>query len=181
MIWGIGLPKTGTTSCVRAFAILGYQAHHHDPNVIGLLSRGFRGIDFHYLLNCAEFPLIDELMPGGRFIYTERDVESWLESVDLHMNVRYRSCSSINPGFAYWRMKLFASVNPTKQQFLEARRRQEELVTWYFRDTPERLLRIRICDGEGWEVLCPFLGRPLPFGTPFPLSNAARSRPKSEA
>ena len=36
----------------------------------------------------------------------------------------------------------------------------------YFEGRPEDLLIMDICDGEGWEKLCPFLGLPVP-GTPF--------------
>lgn len=171
MIWGIGLPKTGTTSCTRALALLGYRVRHHDPNVIGLLNHRFRGVQFHVLLNCMEFPLLDELMPGGRFIYTERDVEPWLQSIDYHMNCRLRSCATIAPGYAYWRAKVFGSINPTMNQFLDARRRQDDLVERYFKDQPERLLRIRVCHGEGWHKLCPFLGQPIPAAIPFPWEN----------
>jgi hypothetical protein len=50
-----------------------------------------------------------------------------------------------------------------------ARRRveHEREVEAFFADAPQRLLVLDICAGEGWEKLCPFLGRPVPR-QPFP-------------
>jgi hypothetical protein len=38
----------------------------------------------------------------------------------------------------------------------------------YFHDRPESLLVLDICSGEGWEKLCPFLGKSL-IHFPFPF------------
>jgi hypothetical protein len=44
----------------------------------------------------------------------------------------------------------------------------------FFRDKPpEKFLELRICDGEGWDKLCPFLGKGIPE-IEFPISNKAR-------
>ena len=40
----------------------------------------------------------------------------------------------------------------------------------YFKDRPGDLLVMNICEGEGWEKLCPFLGVPIP-NEPFPNVN----------
>ena len=32
----------------------------------------------------------------------------------------------------------------------------------YFKNRPNDLLVMNICSGEGWEVLCPFLNKPIP-------------------
>jgi hypothetical protein len=41
----------------------------------------------------------------------------------------------------------------------------------YFADRPRDLVVMHIIDGQGWEVLCPFLGVAVP-GVPFPRRNA---------
>lgn len=35
----------------------------------------------------------------------------------------------------------------------------------YFQDRKDDLLELRICDGEGWEQLAPFLGMDVPSAT----------------
>ena len=40
----------------------------------------------------------------------------------------------------------------------------------YFVDRPDDLLVIQICDGEGWQKLCPFLGEKIPEES-FPARN----------
>jgi 3'(2'), 5'-bisphosphate nucleotidase len=45
----------------------------------------------------------------------------------------------------------------------------------YFKDRPQDLLVIDVTAGEGWEKLCPFLGKPTP-DIPFPKANVTRIR-----
>ena len=44
------------------------------------------------------------------------------------------------------------------------------IVKEYFRNRPDDLLVMNICGGEGWEVLCLFLNKPIP-SVPFPKLN----------
>jgi 3'(2'), 5'-bisphosphate nucleotidase len=48
-------------------------------------------------------------------------------------------------------------------------------VATYFRDRPNDLLIIDVTAGEGWEKLCPFLGKPIP-DLPFPKANVTQIR-----
>jgi hypothetical protein len=46
-------------------------------------------------------------------------------------------------------------------------------VRQFFADKPAgKLLELAICEGEGWEKLCPFLDVPVP-AVPFPVKNTA--------
>ena len=45
----------------------------------------------------------------------------------------------------------------------------------YFRDRPDDLLTINVCAGEGWEVLCPFLGFDTIPVEAFPWVNKRRA------
>jgi hypothetical protein len=40
----------------------------------------------------------------------------------------------------------------------------------FFKDKPDQFLELRICEGEGWEKLCPFLDVDVP-DFPFPYEN----------
>ena len=44
----------------------------------------------------------------------------------------------------------------------------------YFKDRPNDLLVMNICNGEGWEKLCPFLNKPVP-DAPFPKENVTEN------
>jgi Sulfotransferase domain len=39
----------------------------------------------------------------------------------------------------------------------------------HFKNRPEDLLILKICEGESWETLCPFLGQPI-LNQPFPYT-----------
>lgn len=64
-------------------------------------------------------------------------------------------------------MTLYETVDFDEAKFRAGYRRFHADVARYFADRPDDLLRIRICDGEGWEKLAPFLGKPIP-AVPFP-------------
>ena len=43
-------------------------------------------------------------------------------------------------------------------------------INTYFKNRPNDLLVMNICEGDGWEMLCPFLGTDIP-DVPFPKLN----------
>jgi len=169
MIWGIGLPKTGTASLCRALTQLGFRTQHHSPFILESLQRDFRGLDAIVMINPFDFPIFAKLYPHSRFIYTERDCDSWLESAHDHMNVRHRDRTGTSN---YWRLRLFGAIHPTREEFLSTRARLEQLINSHFRDHPQDLLKLRINEGEGWNQLCPFLQKPI-VDAPFPRANVS--------
>ncbi|MEA2709236.1 MAG: hypothetical protein QOF78_1837, partial [Phycisphaerales bacterium] len=170
MIWAIGFSKTGTLSLFVALRQLGYRPQHHDPQFVRTLARRFRTVDALICIDPFAFPVLDELFPGGKFIYTERDEATWLESMAYHYNVKHHDIQRTGPAYAFWRYKIFGAIHPTARQFLDARARMESLLADHFRHAPHRLLRLNICNGEGWPQLCAFLEKPVP-DEPFPRRN----------
>ena len=89
----------------------------------------------------------------------------------------------------FWAEKPIRSTKPNKEAKLQMRRflraavygtyafdrrrmahvydRHYRAVTEYFEDRPESLLVMDITRGEGWEKLCPFLGKAV-LDAPFP-------------
>ena len=57
-----------------------------------------------------------------------------------------------------------------RRQWLDHHRR----VADHFRYRPHDLLVMNITAGDGWELLAPFLGHPIPL-EPFPFENAVSS------
>ena len=88
-IFGIGMPKTGTTSLHRALVELGFEAldFPHDPATVAELRAGNYRLSILEQVDAltdtpipAVFAQLDREYPGSKFILTVRDMDSWLES-----------------------------------------------------------------------------------------------------
>jgi len=73
----------------------------------------------------------------------------------------------------FTQMTLYETVEFDETKFRQGYHRHEEDVSRYFADRPGDVLRMRICEGEGWQRLCHLLGHPVP-NTPFPSLNTAK-------
>lgn len=173
-VFGIGLSKTGTTSLYAALEILGYTpATFRDFNRLGAgdwLNGDFR----HDLLSgrdaATDLPVgtyfreLDARYPGSKFILTERDMDSWLASIDKQF-----SGAPHEPGDFHRDVRLaqYGSGMFVKDRFRRVYEQHIAAVEEHFKDRPQDLLRMNVFDGDGWQKLCPFLDKPLP-DTPYP-------------
>lgn len=167
-LFGIGLSRTGTTSLADALNALGYRVSHYTWPHQAVQEWGLRRLYFAKdggtdITVSAIFPRLDRLFPDSRFIYTERDVEPWLASVERHFARR----GEVPPIERQLRIKMYGTDRFDRARLEQAYHAHHDRVLTYFEDRPGSLLRLRICDGEGWERLCPFVGRQRP-GIPFP-------------
>ena len=171
-IFCIGLNKTGTMSLDKALRVLGFRSLHlGGPEVPREIRRALedgRGLvdslgdydAFSDIWRLSEqFELLDRQYPGSKFILTIRDLDDWLDSRRRHVerNVRNKAAGLYGGGF------LTVDLEEWTQQYHEHHARVLE----YFADRPDDLLVMRIADGDGYELLCPFLGVDLP-ADPFP-------------
>lgn len=189
-IVGIGLPKTGTNSLHWALRRLGYQSVHyrHDS---GLLAGQIATLEDLEIMDAisdlpgpAYYQEIDQRYPGSKFIYTVRELESWVGSLcraEYYVEFWRKSKSepyAINPpeddtrqGF---RSKCFNKLWPNIPRYFERgyflqRYVQHDLEVFsYFQNRLENVLVLNICGGEGWRQLCSFLNKPIPRREPFP-------------
>lgn len=171
-VFGIGLAKTGTTSLFAALDQLGYRAAtYRHMRTLGLEDwlRGDFGTDYLAEYDAATdlplaafYPELDRRYPGSKFILTVRRIDSWLASAEPHF--------AREPASRFGRDVRLAVNGITgfnRERFrrvYEAHVREAEA---YFRKRADDLLVLDLIGGEGWERLCPFLGRPIP-STPFP-------------
>jgi hypothetical protein len=84
-VFGIGLPKTGTTSLNAALNHLGFNSIHNPLDLRRQAHEGqyrFDRDDWDALTNFGEhfYPQLDEAYPGSKFILTVRNEEEWAES-----------------------------------------------------------------------------------------------------
>lgn len=189
-VFGIGLSRTGTLSLAAALQHLGYRAAHFVQHLQA--RRGetswFAG-DFEAdsldgydaavdLPIPAFYPQLDARYPGSRFILTIREPDSWIASVRRHWArwpISETPDDTDDPRGRYRRWVRLATYgtfgfSETRLRFAcEAHTRN---IRAYFANRPQDLLVFDICGGEGWDKLCPFLGKPIP-DAPFPWEHRA--------
>jgi hypothetical protein len=185
-IFCIGLPKTGTCSLDMALMKLGFKTWHNPAKL--KVSRQFDGtFDFRAglqgidaVLNSFEriYPVLDEKFPDSRFILTVRDKEKWLRSSRAHFKKpqakqpkggKLTRCN-LN------RIDVYGCFRYNRTQFEFIFDSHIRNVLQYFKDKPEKLLVLDLCDMPpvvSWHNLCNFVGKPLPTNTSkFPHRNA---------
>lgn len=168
-VFGIGLSGTGSHSLVTALKILGYRAKHYPKRY-----EQFNEYDaLADIPVSARFELLDHVYPGSRFILTTRELESWLGNRRKKQpDHRPRGLWELEARFnVYGRI----GTDFDAPALTAAYHRHHERVKTYFAHRPEDLLVLDIVGGEGWDTLCPFLGRPVP-DEPFPRVSSAKVR-----
>ena len=178
-VFGIGFHKTGTSSLGEAFRVLGYRVT--GPNGVHR-----KGMDTTMALSIAHellpkfdafqdnpwanlFREMDREVPGSRFVMTVRPDEAWLSSVIGHFGPRSTPMREwiYGPGLG--------SPLGNEELYVERYRRHNREVLEHFADRPNDLLVMDITKGDGWELLCPFLGHDV-VDAPFPHANPATRR-----
>ena len=190
-VFVIGLSRTGTTSVHQALVKLGLEGIHW----VNLLTGRLPGeVDlqifdaFSDINISARFETLAECYPAARFVWTQRPLESWDRSVSTHYEQRngVRSPGELSDRrhsghFEGQSGEIHESLYTRHSSWADAYRAFSARVERYFgAASNDRLLRLSVTDGEGWEPLCRFLGRPVPQ-TAFPHANAGSSRSGPEA
>lgn len=173
-IFGIGFGRTGTKSLTEALRILGYNCLHWAPDrttvaevITGAkVSRIVRQRDAVIdtilpLLHYREYAL---RFPEAKFILTVRDTESWLQSIKRHMiQMRTRDEGNFSANlYGSLVLKGWNTGEMGDQQLVDAFLSHNQSVRDFFLKKPNCLLEMDIVAGDGWEKLCPFLGKPDP-------------------
>ncbi|MDH4113456.1 MAG: hypothetical protein OEV60_12390 [Actinomycetota bacterium] len=178
-VFGIGFHKTGTTSLGAALRVLGYRVtgpngvHRTGMNTemamataLELLPKFDAFQDNPWAMLFRE---MDREAPGSKFVMTVRPDEEWLRSVVGHFGPRSTPMREWIYGAG------LGSPIGHEDLYLERYRRHNREVLEHFSDRPNDLLVMDITRGDGWDVLCPFLGLDVPSQA-FPHANAASAR-----
>jgi hypothetical protein len=126
----------------------------------------WNGPDLHARVGPPFYKLLDSQYPGSKFILTVRDIESWSRSHESHFSAERGT--DINEKYQISNYALH------RARIVEEYLARNEAVQKYFSDRPENFLIMRVCDGEGWECLCSFLGMPAP-SISFPRANISKN------
>lgn len=185
-VFGLGLHKTGTQSLDAALKILKFKTIHGDPRKAPhggtegrkLLDEYIKKGNYHL----PTFDLYDaftdnpyfsiwkeivKMFPDAKYILTVRDEKAWIKSC-----VRYYKGRRVRP-MREWMFGQYADPSKNKESekaWLAAYRRHNPAIIEYFKSTGKGLLIMDISRGDGWNVLCPFLNKPIP-SVPFPHRN----------
>jgi len=197
-VFCIGLNKTGTTSLVDAWKELGYTKIYSGfdkPTVVkimpnkfvfkdgNIINSGFNN-DYYILkllisgYECMKdrpfntnnlYRWLEKNYYNSKFILTIRDEEEWWNSVNKWLSFTTESDKIKGEMRINLYKKHFNTTEFTKDSFIDYYRDYNNKVKEYFKGNPN-FLEINICNGEGWELLCPFLNKPIP-NKEFPKSN----------
>lgn len=179
-IFGVGMPKTGTSSLHRALQILGFSSCHfpHDDTTVKELELGnyrLSILDKYDAISDVPVPAIfaqlDQSWPGSKFILTEREVDSWLDSCEHAWFNEDKAMPRRKHYRYFYRALLYGCAGYNRDRFRWVFNKHTELVKEHFSgDKEQQLLVLNIAGGEGWDKLCPFLDVPIP-DQEFPHAN----------
>lgn len=165
-VFGIGLSKTGTSSLAEAMAQLGLRTKHYPwPTQVLREAQQFDVLTDTPVV--THYKELDAIYPNARFILTVRDMDDWLDSCEKHWQrtrprgeqLRHRTRVM---GTQVFHRDAFRAVYEAHIADVKA----------HFYTRPDKLLVMDVVGGDGWDVLCPFLGLPMP-DKPFPHVNVA--------
>ena len=181
-IFGLGLSKTGTSSLADALNELGFPTIHYpfDNRTYDELRKGNYNLsilnDYRGIVDIPVAPYyaqLDVAYPGSKFILTVRDVESWLRSAEKHwelMMTWWDNYPEFKKFHEFIGVAVYGCIYFNRDRFRFVYETHLRNVMDYFDERKDDLLVINICDGEGWQKLCDYLGVPIP-AFPFPHAN----------
>ncbi len=163
-IFGIGLSRTGTTSLNAALNILGWHSvHWQNPLTRELIDHDdlFLFEAFTDITVSHNFEWLYHTFPNAHFILTERDEDDWAKSIAFHY---YRIRNANGPAdlashvqkelMRFKANQITANLYSRHPTWKDAIIAFNSRVEAFFADKPpDRLLRIRITEGEGWDKL----------------------------
>jgi len=175
-VFCVGFQKTGTTSLQYALSLLGYR-------VAGIFSvrdlEDFDGVRARALDLAPRFdafadnpwPLyfreFDAMFPGAKFILTARDPDKWYNSV----------CKHFGDESSQMREWIYGAGCPAGHRvaYVGKLLGHQDAVRHHFTGRPKDFMEFDVTQGDGWDKLCDFLGKPVPKKA-FPQLNTARMR-----
>lgn len=179
-VFGIGFHKTGTTSLDVALTTMGYKVCGHRLELAedlfrNDLTRAFEITEQYDAFQDNPWPLLyrelDDRYPSSKFILTIRDNEKWIKSVTNHFRTTHTEM----------RRWIYGVGHPegNEELYLAKYQKHNNDVVEYFKHRPDDLLIVSWENGDGWEKLCHFFGRPVP-SVPFPHANKGRYSREAE-
>jgi hypothetical protein len=192
----VGQPKTGTKTLKQIFAQLGlkvssdpqcllknnsdYTTINNIPidtnnffNNIGYFHKNLEMFDFfHDVPYSFNYELIYKQYPDSKFILTIRDEEEWFKSLFNYQHLPNASNRSLLNVIYHHEI----IMEEHKEEVIELYRKYNNDIITYFKDTPEKLLIINLCDKNKNNIeiiqnICRFTKLIIPRNFVFPHEN----------
>jgi len=172
-IFGIGLPRTGTTSLNIALNRLGIPSIHFPFSLYEFSD--FKILDQYVGFVDTPIPALyqqlDQLCPNAGFILTTRPVEQWLASMEWLLRegpyIWGRKVTYDDYLIDFWGSKNFdSSLYIARYQSFHA-----EVMNYF--EGRDDLLVLDLDIGYGYQELCYFLDLPIPYWE-YPRNNEKR-------
>ena len=170
-IFNIGFNKSGTTSLYSALNYLRLPTLHYWYNnepIEKVIKKNikfkrnlFHSLDDRYV-GFSDFNGVQYYKdlfyqyPNSKFIFTTRDIDDWIKSLINHR----LNMNEIKP------YQIEKQVDKLSKKYIN----KTAEIRNFFESNKSQFLEMRICDGDGWETLCSFLGLEIP-NVPFPYEN----------
>lgn len=168
-IFGLGLSRTGTTSLTEVLRSYGFNVIHY-PNKQQLFSPKNDGATDIPVI--SYYKELDKKFPNSKFIYTLRDKDSWLESIETYFIKKEKRGDKFSAWQIEHRKKVYGQVNFNRKLFSKRYDEHDSDVRSYFKNRPNDLLILDIVGGDPIEKLAGFLGLDMKgANTPFPKEN----------
>jgi hypothetical protein len=175
-VFNIGLSRAGSTSLTAALNLLNIPTLHYFSSnnktrlkkVIKKNKKSnkqlFAGIDDDYqgfsdFSGERYYQTLYTQYPNSKFIFTTRPFSDWLNS---HIILEKRTKPELYKTNELTKLMYTFAINKYFKKGKEIRD--------FFKDKPNQFLELKICEGEGWEKLCPFLVVDI-LDCPFPYEN----------
>ncbi len=188
-IFGIGLSKTGTNSLNESLNQLGFKSIHFplDDKLFEQLKQKDFDLEileeYQAITDITVIPFYKQLFnqyPASKFILTCRDLEDWILSMRIHWASGHRHSplninhAKLTPMTQMLLQMVYRNFDWDDEKFRQVYREHLEDVEYFFLNS-DRLLKLNICNGEGWIKLCDFLNKPIPPHA-FPYLGNRRNR-----
>lgn len=189
-IFGIGLSKTGTTSLAAALNRLGISTKDipSDSQTLAELRSGKYQLsileNYRALTDIPVAPYyaeLDHCYPNSKFILTVRDIESWLRSLeaDWKFSEHWRKTNrDFRAFFEFIVPVVYGTLEFNRERCARVYQQHCEQICAYFKNRSDDLLILNVCEGQGYERLCPFLGFPV-LSEPFPIRNTSEDKQRA--
>lgn len=174
-IFGIGLPRTGTTSLALALKSYGIQTIHFP---FGLYDHG---LDAHIAEQYTAFvdtpvPMLykqlDQRWPGSKFILTTRDRKEWLQSMKW-LRTEGRKIWQPDPKREEYKQAFYGTNSFDRELLAATYDRHHRDVHRHFEGRERDILTIDITESQDTHRLVDFLGLSND-PTAWPRANASR-------
>jgi hypothetical protein len=169
-VFGLGLSKTGTSSLGEALNQVGIKTIHYysdEATCQEFQTSSYRLSILNDYQGIVDIPVVpyyaqlDKQYPGSKFIFTIRDKESWLKSIELHLKLLMEWWENF-PDFKKFHEFISAclcgSIGFDREWFWYVYRTHQQNALQYFENCPRDLLLLDICRGEGWGKTLPVPG-----------------------